>query len=276
MAQFAFKQVDVFPHGALKGNPLAAVIDADGLTDQQMQDFARWTNLSETIFLQTPDDPQADYKVRIFTPAGELPFAGHPTLGACHIWLTQQNMKEKQQITQQCGVGLVQLRRDQDRYYFRAPPLRNANPLSAQEQALILASFGLAPTDIRAWRWVDNGPGWMGVLLHSREKLAAIKVDYGVLQDAFVGLCAIGPDSNALEVRAFCGDIKAEDPVTGSLNASLAQWLIPEGAMPDSYIARQGFAVGSDGELRIVSDAGGIWVGGTVQDIISGQITFPD
>ncbi len=272
MKTYPFRQVDVFGRTRLKGNPLAAVINADGLSDETMHNFARWTNLSETIFLQTPTHPQADYKVRIFTPSGELPFAGHPTLGAAWIWLTATGSQEKTTLIQECRAGLIHLQHHQGQLSFMAPPLVKAGVPEPAEVDSACAALGISPAELVACQWVDNGPGWMGILVATEAQLAAIQPDYARQGNKKVGVCAIKPGGKGLEVRAFCGPIEKEDPVTGSLNASLAQWLTKSGYLPGDYQATQGTAVGSDGVIQIHTDSQGIWVGGTVVEVIRGEI----
>lgn len=246
MPTFDFKQVDVFASEPLKGNPLAVVIAADGLPDDRMAAFARWTNLSETIFLLRPTTPRADYRVRIFTPGGELPFAGHPTLGACAVWLASGGRARGDTIVQECPAGLITLRLDGSRMAFAAPPLVRSGPVEPDLLPRIAAGLGLAVGEIREARWVDNGPGWLAVLLGTRRRVLALRPDPAVLGDLKVGVVAPwdpvvdGPQAQ-FEVRAFVPGLGIpEDPVTGSLNAGVAQWLIGAGLAPESYVASQG------------------------------------
>lgn len=225
----SFQQVDVFSSAATQGNPLAVVIAADDVSDAQMAAFARWTNLSETTFLLRPTHPDADYRVRIFTTTRELPFAGHPTLGSCFVWLDNGGTPKGDEIVQECGVGLVRLRRDGSRLAFSAPPLLRDGPVEAEVLRTLAAGLGVARERIIASQWADNGPGWVAVMLQSREELLTIRPDYQALKGFNVGVVApwTGPEAEAdFEVRALISEIAAEDPVTGSLNASLAQWLI--------------------------------------------------
>jgi PhzF family phenazine biosynthesis protein len=272
-----FTQVDVFTDVALRGNALAVVHDADGLGDTRMQEFARWTNLSETAFLLKPSDPQADYRVRIFTPARELPFAGHPTLGSCHAWLEQGGTaRHAHEVVQQCQVGLVRIRRGAGRLAFAAPPRKRTGPVEADVLERIVRSLRIDPAAIRASQWVDNGPGWVAVMLSSRDELLAIKPDYAAMHGLELGAVAPWADGEAqFEVRAFVPDNGGyEDPVTGSLNASLAQWLIGAGLAPPSYIASQGTALGRAGRVHLERDGETIWVGGGSVSCVRGQVAL--
>ncbi|RVD79876.1 PhzF family phenazine biosynthesis protein [Pseudomonas koreensis] len=272
-----FEQVDVFADHPYEGNALAVVVDADELTTEQMQAFARWTQLSETTFLLRPEAPGAHYRVRIFTPLRELPFAGHPTLGSCKVWLARNENPEHVEIIQECPAGLIRVRRQGTHLAFSAPPLVRSGPLDATTLNLIEQGLGLAAGQIRASQWVDNGPGWAGVLLTNREEVLAIKPDYAALQGLNVGVIApwVGGESETdMEVRAFMGEECTEDAVTGSLNASLAQWLIGSGMLTDRYTVSQGTAMGRRGRLHIESVDGSVWVGGAVQHCISGRAVF--
>lgn len=270
-----FHQVDVFSAAPLKGNPLAVVHGADGLDDDTMAAFARWTNLSETTFLLPPTDAGADYRVRIFTPFGELPFAGHPTLGSCWAWLAAGGVPQAPRVVvQQCSVGLVRVRRDGARLAFAAPPMRRSGPLEAERLATIHRALGLAEGDVLQHQWVDNGPGWGAVMLRSADAVRAVQVDWGVLGDIKLGLVGAQPPGGdtAFEVRALFNGI--EDPVTGSLNASLAQWLIGAGLAPASYVAAQGHALGRDGRVYLQTEGDTIWVGGDVAACIEGAVAL--
>ena len=278
MSTHAFTQVDVFTNVPLRGNPLAVVHEADGLSDAQMQDFARWTNLSETTFLLRPTESGADYRVRIFTPGGELPFAGHPTLGSCHAWLAQGGVAQQaDEVTQQCGVGLVRIRRDGARLAFAAPPLR-ASEVEAGLLSKVLVAFGLRADQVLAARWLDNGPQWLALRLADAATVLALEPDHAALKSlAKIGVIGAHPAGHecAFEVRAFAAPIGiAEDPVTGSLNASLAQWLIGEGLAPPRYVASQGARLGRAGRVHIDSAAGEVWVGGASVSCIRGTVTL--
>ena len=270
-----FRQVDVFTDQPYRGNPLAVVLDAEGLSEAQMQQFARWTNLSETTFMLPATDPAADYRLRIFTPGGELPFAGHPTLGSCHAWLAAGGRERGETVVQQCGVGLVRVRRDGDRLAFEAPPLRRA----AADPALVarvLAALGAQPSQVRATQWLDNGPQWLGLVLDSAAIVLAIEPDHAALKSlvkvGVIGAQATGNEC-AFEVRAFAASIGVpEDPVTGSLNASVAQWLIADGLAPARYVAAQGTLLERAGRVHIEQRDGQVWVGGSSVTCIEGSV----
>jgi PhzF family phenazine biosynthesis protein len=273
-----FHEVDVFTAVPLRGNPLAVVHDAESVPDDVMADFARWTNFSETTFLLPPTHPAADYRVRIFTPGGELPFAGHPTLGSCWAWLEAGGRPhEDAAVVQECGVGLVPVRRDGTRLAFAAPPLRRSGPVEADVLARIVRSLGIAADDIRAHAWVDNGPGWCAVLLPAAEDVLRLDPDPAELGGLALGVVAPYPMGHpaAFEVRAFVSGLGiAEDPVTGSLNAGLAQWLIGAGIAPPRYVVSQGTALGRAGRVHIVQVDGDIWVGGDVTPIVAGTVSL--
>lgn len=278
MPTFSFQQVDVFSSQPMRGNPLAVVIGADGLSDGEMQAFANWTNLSETTFLLRPTDPTASYRVRIFTPTQELPFAGHPTLGSAHVWLSQQSTSPDGDIFQECGAGLIRIRRDGQRLAFAAPPLTRSGPVDPVLVSRIAKALGLPDTMIEDSNWCQNGPDWIGVRLPSRADVLAVKPDYSVLAGTRVGLVgrfdpALDGDDAHFEVRAFTRN-GYEDPVTGSLNAGLAQWLIGAGVAPDHYIAAQGTALGRAGRVHIDKVGDDIWVGGDVATCIAGTLTL--
>jgi PhzF family phenazine biosynthesis protein len=277
MARLQFQQVDVFSSSAFGGNPLAVVAGADALTDAQMQRIANWTNLSETTFLCRPSRGDADYRVRIFTPERELPFAGHPTLGTCHVWLSLENTPKRAEVVQECGVGLVRIRRDVGRLAFAAPPLRRSGALEPQLLNGICKALALDAAAIKASQWLDNGPGWAGVMLATRADLLAVKRDYAVLPGQPIGLVApcdpvLDDTDPQFEVRAFVGTRPAEDPVTGSLNAALAQWLIGAGLAPETYIAAQGTVLGRTGRVHVARSGADIWIGGHVKTCIEGTI----
>lgn len=279
MPVFPYRQVDVFTAVAFKGNALGVVIGADGLSPEQMQGFANWTNLSETTFLLKPTTAEADYRVRIFTPARELPFAGHPTLGTCHVWLANGGKPKGDGVVQECGVGLVKLRREARRLAFAAPPCKRSGPVEGDLVERIAKSLRVPSSAIKASQWADNGPGWVGVLLGSRAEVLALEPDFAAMQGLAVGV--VGPskpgdDTDAqYEVRAFIpGDGIAEDPVTGSLNASLGQWLIGAGIAPTKYTAAQGTAIGRAGRVYIEKIGSDVWVGGESVTCIEGTATI--
>jgi PhzF family phenazine biosynthesis protein len=279
VTEYAFQQVDVFTSHPLRGNPLAVVLGADALTDVQMAAFANWTNLSETTFLLRPGTPGADYRVRIFTPYRELPFAGHPTLGSCHAWLAAGGVPQNgEEVVQECEIGLVRIRRGAGRLSFAAPPLRRAGPLEPELLQRITAGLGLAPDAVVDSNWVDNGPGWVAVLLRSRAEVLAVRPDYAQLAGLSVGVVGAwdaekdGQDAQ-FEVRSFTSG-GYEDPVTGSLNASLACWMIGAGIAPAAYVASQGTALGRMGRVQVEQDGAEIWIGGAVTPCISGTVTL--
>jgi PhzF family phenazine biosynthesis protein len=277
MRALPFNQVDVFSPTPFKGNPLAVIADADALDERQMQTIATWTNLSETTFLLRPQDSSADYRVRIFTPQRELPFAGHPTLGSCHVWLALGGKPRGDEVVQECAAGLVRIKRDGARLAFAAPPLRRSGEVERALLAKIARSIGVAEKAIRTAQWVDNGPGWVAVLLGTRSEVLNLKFDPGLLPDQPLGVVAPWDGARdgseaQFEVRAFMSR-GGEDPVTGSLNASLAQWLIGAGLAPSRYIATQGTVLGRAGRVHVTQDGETIWVGGDVATRVSGTIT---
>ncbi|MET0518769.1 MAG: PhzF family phenazine biosynthesis protein [Burkholderiaceae bacterium] len=272
-----FAQVDVFTAEPLRGNPLAVVIDAAGLDEAQMAAFARWTNLSETTFLLPPTDAAADYRVRIFTPGGELPFAGHPTLGSAQVWLAAGgDAKKPGEVVQQCGIGLVRVRRDGARLAFAAPALKRSGPVAEPGlRAQAARSLRLAESELLDLVWVDNGPGWMAARLRDAEQVRALRPDFAAMQGlklGVVGACPAGAPEQ-FEVRAFVPGLGVpEDPVTGSLNAGLALWLQSAGLAPDRYIACQGAALGRAGKVHVARDGEHCWIGGDVTPLIHGQL----
>ena len=297
-----FQQIDVFTAAPGYGNPVAVVLDGTGLDDAAMQHFARWTNLSETTFVLPPTDAQADYALRIFTPGGELPFAGHPTLGSCFAWLAAGGQpKRSDVVVQQCAKGLVPIRREgapgHERLAFAAPPMRPSAPNPAL-LAQVAAALGLKAQHIHKAQLLDNGPQWLGLLLDDAEAVLALDPDHAQLQRLGQKVGVIGPhqapaaphlivrsnrearafgaasDVPAVEVRAFAAPIGVnEDPVTGSLNASLAQWLIASGDLPAQYIAAQGTALGRAGRVHIARDGEGqVWVGGDCVGVVRGEV----
>jgi len=273
--QREFRQVDVFTTAPYRGNPVAVVLGGDGLSDEEMQRFAHWTNLSETTFVLSPSDAGADYRVRIFTPVAELPFAGHPTLGTCHAWLEAGGTPRTEgEIVQECAAGLVSIRRTPDGLGFAAPPLIRSGPVDEDELAHVAETINLDRGAIVAAEWADNGPGWVALQLESAE--AVLAVTPGIV-DHDVGL--VGPHSGgadtAFELRAFFPKDGAtiEDPVTGSLNASVAQWLLGTGRASAPYVAAQGTALGRAGRVHISTDEdGGVWVAGGTVTCVRGTV----
>jgi PhzF family phenazine biosynthesis protein len=279
-----FRQVDVFAHEPMRGNPVAVVLDADGLTTEQMQRLARWTNLSETTFVLPPSTPEADYRVRIFTLAHELPFAGHPTLGTCHAWLDAGGRPTRGDlVVQECDAGLVPVRREAG-LAFAAPELVRSGPVDGLFLEQIAEVLGIGTEDIVDAAWVDNGPGWVGVLLRDAAAVLAVDADIGRFDgegSLDLGLVGFQPDGaeTAIEVRALFSDEHGalrEDPVTGSLNASLAQWLLGSGRLTAPYVASQGTRLDRRGRPRIDRDGDGtIWVGGPTVTIVDGHLDLP-
>jgi PhzF family phenazine biosynthesis protein len=278
----AVRFVDVFSESTCRGNALAVFHDADDLSDEQMATIARWTNLSETTFLCAPTDPRADYRVRIWTTGGELPFAGHPTLGSAHAWLEAGGVPASEGVVvQQCEAGLVEVQRG-ERLRFAAPPLTRTGPVAEAEAARVTTALGLAPDDVVDVAWVDNGPGWVGVLVRSPEAVLAAIPDPSLCMGLKIGFVAIYPpgaraDGVAAEVRAIYSDARdfAEDPVTGSLNAGLAQWLVPAGHLPEHYVAAQGTAIGREGRVHVDVIDGRVWVGGATRTVVTGERPTP-
>ncbi len=307
----AFQQIDVFGAAPYLGNPVAVVLDGSDLSCEEMQHFAQWTNLSETTFLLPPSaqgaSAGADYRVRIFTPGAELPFAGHPTLGSCHAWLQAGGNPRAENIVQECQAGLIRIRRSGRRLAFAAPRLERSTP-KPELLTVIYAALGLKPQQVKAAQLLDNGPVWLGLLLDSQQTVLALMPDHGALKtigqkvgvaaiESTLGTTPLIARSNRearafapaltqtkgatqepvqVEVRAFAAPVGVqEDPVTGSLNASLAQWLIADGLAPRSYIAAQGACVGRTGQVHITQDdAGQIWVGGDCATCIEGSVSL--
>jgi PhzF family phenazine biosynthesis protein len=271
----SFRQIDVFTTEPYRGNPVAVVHDAEGISDDQMQRFAHWTNLSETTFVLSPTAAGADYRVRIFTPVAELPFAGHPTLGTCHAWLEGGGApRSDAETVQECAAGLVPIRRTPAGLAFAAPPLIRSGPVDEDELAHVAATLGLERDAIVAAEWADNGPGWVALLLESAD--AVLDVRPGLV-DHDVGLVGPHPPGGdaAFEVRAFFpkDGTTTEDPVTGSLNASVAQWLLRAGRATAPYVAAQGTALGRAGRVHISADEGGaVWVAGGTVTCVSGTV----
>ncbi|RFA12203.1 phenazine biosynthesis protein PhzF [Subtercola boreus] len=287
-----FRQVDVFSTVPYRGNPLAVVLDGDGIEDAALAAFANWTNLSETTFV-LPPTPEgaaagADYRLRIFTPVRELPFAGHPTLGTAHAWLEAGNTpRDPSALVQECGAGLVQIRREAGRLAFAAPPLRRSGPVGEADRATFAELLGITPTQIVDANWIDNGPGWVGILLDSAESVLALEPRVAGLEGRSIGVVGPYPAPDAreaagrdpalrrplVEVRAFVGGVGVgEDPVTGSLNAGLAQWMIAAGHTPEHYLAGQGARLGRDGLVHLDRIDGQVWVGGASTTCISGTV----
>lgn len=277
-----FRQVDVFGDEPGTGNPVAVVLDAEGLSDDDLRRFSVWTNLSECTFVLSPTSPAADYRVRIFSLDVELPFAGHPTLGTARAWLDAGGAPAAPgTVVQECGAGLVPVRVDGDVLAFAAPPLRRSGPVEPGLLADAIAVLGVDPADVVAAEWLDNGPGWIGLLLDSADTVLAVRPDparapvdpeRGRWDLGVIGAAPAG-SPEAFELRAFFSDragALVEDPVTGSLNAAAAQWLLATGRATAPYVARQGTAIGRHGRIRISADEAGLWVGGRTDVVLSG------
>ena len=302
---YPFHQVDVFSDEPLLGNPLAVVHRADPFADPSATSstesstepsaesspdpanepdnlparFARWTNLSETTFLLRPTHPDADYRVRIFTPESELPFAGHPTLGTCHAWLEAGGRpRSSHLIVQECPAGLIRIRKDADRLAFAAPPLLRTGPVDAPLLDRLAAALGIPRSRIHGHQWVDNGPGWLALLLDSADTVLSLSPDHAALSDVKLGVIGPYPPGGPadFEVRAFVGPLGVpEDPVTGSLNAGIAQWLLPAGLAAAPYTVSQGTLLHRRGRIRIDASDGDIWVGGRVHTCLAGTLALP-
>lgn len=279
-SRFDYKQLDVFSEVPLKGNPLAVVFGADGISDERMAAFANWTNLSETTFLLKPRHPEADYRVRIFTTSTELPFAGHPTLGSCHAWLEAGGVPKGKEIVQECGVGLVRIRRSEHGLAFLAPPLLRSGPPEAELLERVRKGLGLSVEAVVEAQWVDNGAGWLALMLRDRQQVLTLKPDYHQLLDLAVGVIApwdpaVDGEGAHFEVRGFiAGDGMPEDPATGSLNAGLAQWLLGKGLAPSSYVVSQGLTMGRAGRIHVEQLGDEVWIGGAVVTCINGSLTL--
>lgn len=275
----SFMQVDVFSTSPCSGNPVAVVLDGTGLSDEEMQGLARWTNLSETTFLLPPTVPEADYRVRIFTPGGELPFAGHPTLGSARAWLEGGGTpQDDERVVQECGVGLVTVRRGEDVLSFAAPPRVREGALDEDQLLRFVGALGIERDQVVAHEWVDNGPGWAVVRLATAAEVLALEPDFSRMPDAMVGAIGAHPDGSrhAFEMRTFApGAGVPEDPACGSMNAGVGQWLTSTGAAPASYRVSQGTRLGRAASIEITADADGtVWVSGAAVVLISGTITL--
>jgi PhzF family phenazine biosynthesis protein len=272
-----FSQVDVFSAEPMLGNPVAVVHDADGLSDDDMARFARWTNLSETTFLLSPTRADADYRLRIWTPGGELPFAGHPTLGSAHAWLEAGGVPaHPDELVQECAAGPVRVRRG-ERLAFAAPPLVRSGAVSDEDRAAICRALRIEDAQVVDCAWVDNGPGWVGVLLADAETVLALRPDlgaFGELEIGVVGPHAPGASDADVEVRAFVPTMGiGEDPVTGSFNAGVAQWLAGD-RLPSSYVASQGTVLGRRGRVHVTLEGEDLWVGGDTRLVIAGKVAL--
>lgn len=270
-----FAQVDVFSATPYLGNPVAVVLDAAGLDDEAMLRVARWTNLSETTFVLPPSVPGADYRVRIFSPGGELPFAGHPTLGTAHAWLENGGTPRRAgRVVQQCAAGLVEVRRGDGVLSFAAPPTLRTGGLEEEYLDRIVTAFGIARGQVLAHQWVDNGPGWAVVQLATAQEVLALEPDLSLIPTAMVGAVGACPpgSEHAFELRTFAPAVGIpEDPVCGSMNASVGQWLTRTGVAPARYKVSQGTRLGRSGEITVTTAADGtVWVGGTTTTCFRG------
>ena len=270
-----FAQVDVFSPTPYLGNPVAVVLDGEGLDDDAMQRVARWTNLSETTFLLPPTNPEADYRVRIFTPGGELPFAGHPTLGSAHAWLEGGGTPRRDDlVVQECTAGLIKVRRGNGMLSFAAPPTRRTGELEGEYLAEIVAAFGIREDQVLSHQWVDNGPGWAVIRLATAQEVLDLEPDLSQISTAMIGAVGAYPEGSehAYEMRTFAPALGVpEDPVCGSMNASVGQWLTGTGAMPSTYRVSQGSRLGRAGDITITADDDGtVWVGGATTTCFRG------
>jgi PhzF family phenazine biosynthesis protein len=274
--QHPFAQVDVFSSAAYLGNPVAVILDAEDLEDTDMQRIARWTNLSETTFVLPPTTREADYRLRIFTPGGELSFAGHPTLGSAHAWLERGGTpKVSDRLVQQCEAGLIEVRRHAGLLSFAAPPTRRSGEIDQEYLGQIVDAFGIDHDQVLAHQWVDNGPGWAVVRLATAQQVLELQPDLSRIPTAMVGAIGAHPDGSehAFELRTFApGAGVAEDPVCGSMNAAVAQWLLRTDAVSGSYRVSQGQRLGRAGDITITADPDGtIWVGGNTNTLFHGN-----
>jgi PhzF family phenazine biosynthesis protein len=274
----AFAQVDVFSLEPYLGNPVAVVLDGEDLSDAEMLRLARWTNLSETTFVLPPTSPSADYRLRIFTPGSELPFAGHPTLGSAHAWLEAGGIpSDPQFIVQESAAGLVRVRRDGPQLSFAAPPTIRSGSLDEEYLDQIITAFGIEREQVLDHQWVDNGPGWAVVQLATAAEVLALEPDLSLIPQAMIGAIGSYPNgsSHALEMRSFAPGVGvAEDPVCGSMNAGVGQWLARTGAATTSYLVSQGARLDRAGTIAVTVDGGEVWVGGSCTTCITGSITI--
>lgn len=281
MTSLEFRQIDVFGSDPWTGNPVAVVLGADGLTTEQMARISAWTNLSECTFVLEPTEPGADYRVRIFSLTNELPFAGHPTLGTARAWLDAGGApRSAGQVLQECGAGLVPVRVTGDQLAFAAPPRLRSGEVSAADLDGACRVLRIRPEDVLDASWADNGPGWIGILLKDADAVLALDPDLSPRKGlVMVGVAGLyeepGPDGVAVEVRTFFNDTDGplrEDPITGSFNASLAQWLTESGRLSVPYLARQGTALDRSGRVTVTDEDGELWIGGRTHIAVTGTI----
>src|SRR5690625_3406771 len=271
----SFAQVDVFSHQAYKGNPVAVVLDGEGLSDEEMQAVARWTNLSETTFVLPAATEAEDYRLRIFTPSGELPFAGHPTLGSAHAWLENGGTpRDPDTIVQEVRAGLVEVRQGEGILSFAAPPTTRSGELEEAYLGQVIAAFGISRDKVLSHQWVDNGPGWAVLRLGTAEEVLDLDPDLSLIPDAMVGAIGAYPEASeyAFEMRTFAPGVGVpEDPVCGSMNASVGQWLTRAGEVAGAYRVSQGNKLGRAGDITITPDESGtVWVGGATTTLFRG------
>lgn len=277
--QYDYRMVDVFSPEPLLGNPVAVIHDATGLSTEQMQAITRWMNLSETTFLLPAEDPQADYRLRIFTLDRELPFAGHPTLGSCRAWMEAGGRPSTPgRVVQECGAGLVTIRHDDDGLAFAAPPLIRTGPPGEEKMDEVCEFLAITRDQVVDAEWIDNGPGWLGVRLASAE--AVLDVEAATRHPSRIEVGLVGPwegrGETDFEVRALFSDQHGailEDPVTGSLNAAIAQWLTATGQATAPFTASQGRKVGREGLIDVTTDGGELWIGGNTRVIVTGRLS---
>jgi len=275
----SFAQVDVFSTLPFRGNPVAVVLDGTDLSDEQMQCLARWTNLSETTFVLPPTTEEADYRLRIFTPEDELPFAGHPTLGSACAWLDAGGTpRNAGRIVQECAAGLVTVRRDEDTLSFAAPPRVRDGALDEAYLERLVAAFGITREQVVAHQWVDNGPGWAVLQLATAEEVLALEPDLALIPTAMVGAIGAHPEGSGhhFEMRTFApGAGVPEDPACGSMNAGVGQWLTSTGAAPSSYRVSQGARLGRAASIEITAEADGtVWVSGAATVCLRGSLVL--
>ncbi|MFD9188096.1 PhzF family phenazine biosynthesis protein [Streptomyces phaeochromogenes] len=274
-----FVQVDVFSTSPYSGNPVAVVLDGTDLSDEEMQRLARWTNLSETTFVLPPTVPEADYRLRILTPDGELPFAGHPTLGSAHAWLDGGGVpRHGDRVVQECAAGLVTVRRGEGALSFAAPPRVREGALDEDYLKRIVDAFGITRDRVLAHQWVDNGPGWAVIQLATAEEVLALEPDLSLIPDAMVGAIGAHPEGSAhrFEMRTFAPGVGVpEDPACGSMNAGVGQWLTSTGAAPSSYRVSQGARLGRAASIEVTVDTDGtVWVSGAAVVCVRGTIAL--
>ncbi|HEY8718963.1 PhzF family phenazine biosynthesis protein [Pengzhenrongella sp.] len=270
-----FAQVDVFSPLPYRGNPVAVILDGEGLDDAAMQEVAQWTNLSETTFVLPPTRAEADYRVRIFAPGGELPFAGHPTRGTAHAWIENGGRPHGGSlIVQECAAGLIEVRRDKDILSFAAPATRRDGDLEAEFLSQVVEAFGIGPDQVLDHQWVDNGPGWAVLRLATAQQVLDLTPDFSKIPEAMVGAIGAYPEGSehAFEMRTFAPGLGiAEDPVCGSMNAAVGQWLTRTGQVAGSYRVSQGAKLGRAGDITItVDDDGTVWVSGATTTLFQG------